>query len=299
MIPSGLRTFRLQVYAGCSIVKTPLVTIGYESSYDVFLLSWQARAISSGLAPALLKVSDSHRSPLKQESLPTRDARVDWVVKRKKTGLRKARKRPPVLKTLRAKPLTNCFLWPSARTIRQPHLAFICLPGSVLLATASVILLALFSPLPHRKVHKTPQLALSFYIQQPQVGGSSTHPAPPKAGALIFHRMLTEGPENTSRVVGKAQGFIIPVESFAYSAFNIIYLTFHTHEYSGSISIQAKNFGHKETEELAVVGGTGSFSFARGLAVFAETNRQTPNLDATYVIKLHLKFPNRSQTIPG
>ncbi|KAL0366145.1 UNVERIFIED_CONTAM: Dirigent protein 11 [Sesamum radiatum] len=169
----------------------------------------------------------------------------------------------------------------------------------VVLATASVILLALFSPLPHRKVHKTPQLALSFYIQQPQVGGSSTHPAPPKAGALIFHRMLTEGPENTSRVVGKAQGFIIPVESFAYSAFNIIYLTFHTHEYSGSISIQAKNFGHKETEELAVVGGTGSFSFARGLAVFAETNRQTPNLDATYLIKLHLKFPNRSQTIPG
>ncbi|XP_011074480.1 dirigent protein 6 [Sesamum indicum] len=170
---------------------------------------------------------------------------------------------------------------------------------AVLLATASVILLALFSPLPHRKAHKTPQLALSFYIQQPQVGGSSMHPAPPKPGAWIFHRMLTEGPENTSRVVGKAQGFIIPVESFAYSAFNIIYLTFHTHQYSGSISIEAKNFGHKETEELAVVGGTGSFSFARGLAVFAETNRQTPNLDATYLIKLHLKFPNRSQTIPG
>ncbi|KAK4434477.1 Exocyst complex component SEC3A [Sesamum alatum] len=171
---------------------------------------------------------------------------------------------------------------------------------AVLLATASVILLALFSPLPHRKPHKTPHLALSFYIQQPQVGGSAMHSAaPPKAGALIFHRTLTEGPENTSRVVGKAQGFIIPVESFAYSAFNIIYLTFHTHEYSGSVSIQAKNFGHKETEELAVVGGTGSFSFARGLAVFAETNKQTPNLDATYLIKLHLKFPNRSQTIPG
>ncbi|KAL0302692.1 UNVERIFIED_CONTAM: hypothetical protein Sangu_3085100 [Sesamum angustifolium] len=113
-------------------------------------------------------------------------------------------------------------------------------------------------------------------------------------------------PPNADRGAGehvpggwKGAGFHNPVESFAYSAFNIIYLTFHTHEYSGSISIQAKNFGHKETEELAVVGGTGSFSFARGLAVFAETNRQTPNLDATYLIKLHLKFPNRSQTIPG
>ncbi|KAL0314752.1 UNVERIFIED_CONTAM: 30S ribosomal protein S9, chloroplastic [Sesamum angustifolium] len=78
-------------------VKTPLVTLGYESSYDVFVkahgggLSGQAQAISLGIARALLKVSDSHRSPLKQEGLLTRDARV---VERKKPGLRKARKRP-------------------------------------------------------------------------------------------------------------------------------------------------------------------------------------------------------------
>ncbi|KAK6115857.1 hypothetical protein DH2020_008126 [Rehmannia glutinosa] len=171
---------------------------------------------------------------------------------------------------------------------------------AVVLATAAVILLALFSPLPHRKNHTTPRLALSFYIQQPQVGGSATHPAaPPDAGALIFHRTLTEGPTNTSRIVGKAQGFIIPVESFAHSAFNIIYLTFHTHEYSGSISVQAKNIAHKEKEELTVVGGTGSFAFARGLAVFAQIDREMSNLDAIYHIKLHLEFPNRSQTIPG
>ncbi|KAL1564846.1 Small ribosomal subunit protein uS9c [Salvia divinorum] len=78
-------------------VKTPLVTLGYESSYDVFVkahgggLSGQAQAICLGVARALLKVSDSHRSPLKQEGLLTRDSRV---VERKKPGLRKARKRP-------------------------------------------------------------------------------------------------------------------------------------------------------------------------------------------------------------
>ncbi|KAK4490347.1 hypothetical protein RD792_001023 [Penstemon davidsonii] len=78
-------------------VKTPLVTLGYESSYDVFVkahgggLSGQAQAISLGIARALLKVSDSHRSPLKKEGLLTRDSRV---VERKKPGLRKARKRP-------------------------------------------------------------------------------------------------------------------------------------------------------------------------------------------------------------
>nr|WCZ54767.1 dirigent protein 13 [Phryma leptostachya subsp. asiatica] len=171
---------------------------------------------------------------------------------------------------------------------------------AVLLATAAVILLALFSPVPHRKNHTTPPLALSFYIQQPQAGGPDMHRvAPQDAGALIFHRTLTEGPENMSKVVGKAQGFIIPVQSFAHSAFNIIYLTFHTHEYSGSVSIQAKDLGHKEKQELNVVAGTGSFAFARGLAVFTQTDRQTSNLDATYHIKLQLKFPNRSQVIPG
>lgn len=78
-------------------VKVPLVTLGYESSYDVFVkaegggLSGQAQAISLGIARALLKVSDDHRSPLKKEGLLTRDSRV---VERKKAGLKKARKAP-------------------------------------------------------------------------------------------------------------------------------------------------------------------------------------------------------------
>lgn len=166
---------------------------------------------------------------------------------------------------------------------------------AVVLATTAVILLALFSPLPHRKT--LPRLALSFYIQQPQAGGAATQSvaAPPAAAALIFHRTLTEGPENASRTVGKAQGFIIPVESFAHSGFNIIYLTFHTHEYSGSISVEAKNLVDKEKEEMNVVGGTGSFAFARGIAVFARMS----NLEASYHIKLDLEFPNTSRSIPG
>ncbi|XP_075516964.1 LOW QUALITY PROTEIN: pterocarpan synthase 1 [Primulina tabacum] len=161
---------------------------------------------------------------------------------------------------------------------------------AVLLATIAVILLALFSPQPYRK-NLTPFVALSFYIRQPRVTGpeaSPVEPPPPPAGALIFHHTLTEGPENTSQVVGKAQGFIIPVESFAHSAFNIIYLTIHTNQYSGSISIQAKSLIHKEREVLGIVGGTGSFAFVRGLAVFAKTD------EAIYHIKLHLKFSNGS-----
>ncbi|KAH9603356.1 hypothetical protein KSS87_000398 [Heliosperma pusillum] len=78
-------------------VKTPLATLGYEATYDVFVkahgggLAGQAQAISLGIARALLKVSESHRVPLRQEGLLTRDARV---VERKKVGLKKARKAP-------------------------------------------------------------------------------------------------------------------------------------------------------------------------------------------------------------
>ncbi|KAF5740732.1 30S ribosomal protein S9 chloroplastic-like [Tripterygium wilfordii] len=86
---------------GISARKFPLVTLAYESSYDVFVkahgggLSGQAQAITLGIARALLKVSENHRSPLRKEGLLTRDSRV---VERKKVGLKKARKAPQFLK---------------------------------------------------------------------------------------------------------------------------------------------------------------------------------------------------------
>ncbi|KAL4559478.1 hypothetical protein LXL04_031616 [Taraxacum kok-saghyz] len=180
-------------------------------------------------------------------------------------------------------------------------LVFCC---SVSLAVLVVILLATLSPLPHSNSSSKPWLALSLYIQQPQTAAiPNTRPVTPPdadadAGALIFHRDLTEGPKNTSRVVGKAQGFIIPVKQFAHSGFNIIYLTFDTHEYSGSVSIQAKNLEDGEQDELTVVGGTGSFAFVRGIAVLTRKDEHDTDLVVPYHIRLHLKYPNRSETIP-
>lgn len=166
---------------------------------------------------------------------------------------------------------------------------------AVSLALLTVVLLALFSPVAHRKPSKThtrPWLALSLYIQQPliptQHRGSVSQT---DSGAFFFHRTLTKGPENTSEVVGQAQGFILPIKHYGHSAFNIIFLTFDTPEYSGSLSVQAKHLGHKDIQELTVVGGTGSFAFARGLAAFAETPQQSPDADATHHINLQLSFP--------
>ncbi|MCL7040309.1 hypothetical protein MKW94_001120 [Papaver nudicaule] len=181
---------------------------------------------------------------------------------------------------------------------------------AVSVATLAVILLALVSPVAHKKLKKTQPsnnawLALSLYIQRPH-SETINQPKPrisAHPGAYVFHRTLTEGPENTSRIVGKAQGFILPIEHFAHSAFNIIYLTFDTPEFSGSISMQAKHIDHKAREELTVVGGTGSFAFARGLASFAQMStdsQESDVIDARYQLKLRLKFPHQvTRTVPG
>ncbi|KAJ7975170.1 Dirigent protein [Quillaja saponaria] len=164
-------------------------------------------------------------------------------------------------------------------------------------------LLALFSPVSKKKKtsnHSRPWLALSLYIQQHHISSSNVQPAlPADAGAFIFQRALTGGPENISRIVWKVQGFIIPMEQFAHSAFNVIYLTFDTPDYSGSLGVRAKHVAHKDIKELTVVGGTGSFALARGLAVFALIDMQQSDMNATYHVKLQLKFQNHSRTIRG
>ena len=172
---------------------------------------------------------------------------------------------------------------------------------AVTLSIIAVVLLALLSPVSHKKTNPRPWLALSLYIQQPNISNLGSQQVPREdAGAFIFQRVLTEGPETTSRVVGKAQGFIIPMQQFANSEFNVIYLTFDTPEHAGSLSVEAKQIGQKDREELTVIGGTGSFAFARGLAVFTQTRHGQPNkVAATYHVELELQFPNKSRIIPA
>ncbi|EOA14616.1 hypothetical protein CARUB_v10027874mg [Capsella rubella] len=171
-----------------------------------------------------------------------------------------------------------------------------------------VLLLALFSPVPD---YDPPGSLFSFslYVQQKHIPSSSyssrrsSHHIPrPRGqgggGALIFRRTLTEGPENNSRIVGKAEGFIIPHEDFANSDFNVIYLTLETPEYTGSVSIRSRDMAHKLEEVMEVVGGTGAFAFARGIAMFAEVDDHEEEAVTTYRVKLLLRFPHTSHLDP-
>ena len=76
-------------------VKAPLLTLGLENSYDIFVnvfgggLTGQADAIKQGAARALCGLSPDNRQPLKTEGHLSRDPRSK---ERKKYGLKKARK---------------------------------------------------------------------------------------------------------------------------------------------------------------------------------------------------------------
>ncbi|MGQ0467544.1 MAG: 30S ribosomal protein S9 [Sporichthyaceae bacterium] len=80
------------------IVKEPLVSLGLENSYDVFVrihgggISGQAGALRLGVARSLNEADKEHNRPvLKKAGFLTRDARA---TERKKYGLKKARKAP-------------------------------------------------------------------------------------------------------------------------------------------------------------------------------------------------------------
>jgi len=77
--------------------KTPLITLGLENMYDIYVnthgggLKGQADAIKLGVARALCYMSLENRGSLKSEGLLKRDSRRK---ERKKYGLKKARKAP-------------------------------------------------------------------------------------------------------------------------------------------------------------------------------------------------------------
>jgi len=80
-----------------SASKVPLITLGLENMYDMYVnahgggLKGQADAIKLGVARALCYMSPENRAPLKAKGFLTRDSRRK---ERKKYGLKKARKAP-------------------------------------------------------------------------------------------------------------------------------------------------------------------------------------------------------------
>ncbi|KAF3320058.1 Dirigent-like protein [Carex littledalei] len=180
---------------------------------------------------------------------------------------------------------------------------------SVSAAILAVVLLATVSPIPKRS-HQTSSadydwISLSLYVQPYSRNQSTTRHGEP-ASAYVFRHRLTMGPDHSSPVVGTLIGFVLPHKDSLLSSFNIVHLAmFNLPELSGSLCIEVRQLmgGRRRAEQLAIVGGTGSFAFSSGNAslVLMKNAHQSVDADSRYLIKLRVGLlPDRNMnTIPG
>ncbi|KAG9138261.1 hypothetical protein Leryth_001463 [Lithospermum erythrorhizon] len=88
---------------------------------------------------------------------------------------------------------------------------------------------------------------------------------------------LTEGPDPSSRIIGRAQGLYAIASEDSASLMMAINLAFMEGKYNGStVSIFGRNPFLEAEREMPIVGGSGLFRFARGYAR-AKTVKYVPS----------------------
>ncbi|KAL2254862.1 dirigent protein 22-like [Sesamum indicum] len=156
-----------------------------------------------------------------------------------------------------------------------------------------------FSKLPNAKEKLT---KLHFYFHDivsgkkptavPVARANSTFASPTYFGLVsVIDNPLTAGPRPKSQIVGRAQG-ITGYSSFKeLSLLMTLNLVFTSGEYNGStLTVVGYNPFTQQYREMPIVGGSGVFRLARGLATAqtAKFNRRTGNAVVEYnVMVLH------------
>lgn len=171
----------------------------------------------------------------------------------------------------------------------------VCL-GLKLIALAAVIAVLCPQTVHGWKGNTTERIThLQFYMHDVTLGPNAT--AIPVAGPLgnstvpgfgivsVIDDALTEGPSPNSRLIGRAQGMYISDSLKDYSLMLLFTVVLKSGKYNGStISIQGADRIDLPLREVSVVGGTGTFRFARGYAGI-----MTHSLDVTTaVLKLNV-----------
>ncbi|KAI3458403.1 hypothetical protein Pfo_015066 [Paulownia fortunei] len=125
---------------------------------------------------------------------------------------------------------------------------------------------------------------------------ATTFAASPSSFGLIYmaDNLLTDGPEPDSKIVGRAQGMIAFADLHDIAIYMVVNIVFTEGKYSGStISILGRNLLSEEERELPIVGGTGVFRMARGIAVtstrssFDENNKSYEVLEYTLYVRYY------------
>ncbi|GMH10283.1 hypothetical protein Nepgr_012124 [Nepenthes gracilis] len=93
----------------------------------------------------------------------------------------------------------------------------------------------------------------------------------------IIDDPITEGPELSSKLVGRAQGFYASASQEQIGLLMAMNFAFIEGKYNGStITVLGRNTVFSKVREMPVIGGTGAFRFARG---YVEARTHTVDLN--------------------
>ncbi|KAL6841756.1 hypothetical protein ACP4OV_028268 [Aristida adscensionis] len=83
---------------------------------------------------------------------------------------------------------------------------------------------------------------------------------------VVFDDAVTAGPALSSPAVARAQGIYVYDRKDDFSAWFAFSLVFNSTEYKGTLNLMGADLMPETTRDLSVVGGTGDFFMARGVA---------------------------------
>eukprot|EP01018_Ginkgo_biloba_P021157 Gb_01814 [translate_table: standard] len=103
------------------------------------------------------------------------------------------------------------------------------------------------------------------------------------SSVAVIDDLLTEGPEQTSKEVGRAQGIYVSSCIRDLHLLMAMTVVFESGQFNGStLSIAGKNAVLDDVRELPIVGGTGQFRLARGFALLHTHSLSAPNAVVFY-----------------
>uniref|UniRef100_A0A1J3I8U5 Dirigent protein n=1 Tax=Noccaea caerulescens TaxID=107243 RepID=A0A1J3I8U5_NOCCA len=160
--------------------------------------------------------------------------------------------------------------------------------SAILLLAVTVTVSEAYSTTTPFQGHKPEKLThLHFYFHDVITGDKRHKPtairvaAPPGTNSsevsfgvvMIADDPLTEGPDPTSKEVGRAQGMYTATGMNMISFTMVFNLVFTEGEFNGStVAMYGRNAIMSKVREMPIIGGTGAFRFARGYAQ-AKTNK--------------------------
>lgn len=124
-------------------------------------------------------------------------------------------------------------------------------------------------------------------VNQPGVGSSG--PTNPFGSIYVVDDVLTEQPDSSSKVIGQAQGIYGSASMEELGLLMTLNFVFTDGDYKGStLSVLGRNPVLETYREMPIVGGSGFFRMARGVAT-ANTYSSTPTGDAIVEYNVFVK----------